>query len=111
VDIDRLEHETEPPAKQRKRKEDTGAVPGAESSQGTLKGVSEQEKGSLAAAAEDSINEELPTKGSAVQPSGDAETGSIEDAKAPETLNQPADRAVKALEDEAAEKDEDEKEA
>ncbi|CAN5525882.1 30S ribosomal protein S1 [soil metagenome] len=113
VDIDRLEHETEPPAKQRKRKEDTGVVPGAESSQGTLKGVSEQEEGSLAAAAEDSINEELPTMGSAVQPSGDAENKSIEDAKAPETLNQPADRAVKALEEEAAEKDEDgeEKEA
>ena len=88
---------TEPPADQAQRQEEAGEYPPAEKSQAALKGVSEEEAGSLADRAEAATEDETPTTGTSEKPVATVESGqSIGEI---ESLTEAGEAADEALSD------------
>ena len=88
---------TEPPAEQAQRQEEAGEYPPAEKSQAALKGVSEEEAGSLAERAEAATEDETPVTGTSEKPVATVESGqSIGEI---ESLTEAGEAADEALSD------------
>lgn len=88
---------TEPPADQAQRQEEAGDYPPAEKSQAALKGVSEEEEGSLADRAEAATEDETPVTGTGEKPVATVESGqSIGEI---ESLTEAGEAADEALSD------------
>ena len=99
-----------PPPEQEQRKEEAGDFPPAEMSQAAFKGADLHEEG-VAGQAEAAVEDETPgTAPSTLEPQYTGpEVETPEDVAVPDELAQPADEAVRALENEAEGSEEEEK--
>ena len=94
---------TEPPADQAQRQEEAGDYPPAEKSQAALKGVSEEEEGSLADRAEAATEDETPVTGTSEKPVATVESGqSIGEIESLTEAGEAADKALSTSDEDEA---------